>query len=260
MILILLIHENLGHKKKGINNEKTLTPRNHNDSNFKSFSLKEADSGDAVEYLLIGEFFDIELLMKNNDTEKLLNSNLYVSNTFEELRKIYNSIKNDIKKEEKLEIEVINKNTEFESNEDEEEEEEEEKEEREEETIEEEEEEEDNIYKKSQNQNIIKFNEEKEIYDAKGYSLNEKINKIIDEEQGEDNKTISNLFQKKKRYDKNNNYNNVSSPPEQKRLLFRQMKMIYGKMTKEERKELELKNDDNYKRYLEIIKNRKKKY
>ena len=120
----------------------------------------------------------------------------------------------------------------------------------------EEEEEEDNIYINNKNQNEIKYEEEKEIYDEETYSINEEINKIIVEIQCEGNNTINNLL--KKRYNKNNIIDDTSAP-KQKRLLFRQMKRIYGKMTKKEKKELELKNDENYKRYLEI-KKKKKKY
>lgn len=259
VILIHLIHENLGHKKKDINNEKSLTPRTHNDNNFKSFSLEEADSGDAIEYLLIEDTFDIELLMLNNDTEKLLDSNLYISNNFEELRKIYNGI---INKKEERKNETINKVKELENNEDIEEEEEEyiedKEENEEEENIEEEEEDENNIYINNKNQNEINYEEEKEIYEQDTFSINEEINKIIVEDQCENNNTFNNLFQKKKRYNKKNIIDNPS-PPKQKRLLFRQMKRIYGKMTKKEKKELEITNDENYKRYLEI-KKKKTKY
>ena len=61
------------------------------------------------------------------------------------------------------------------------------------------------------------------------------------------------------KYGNKNNIIDDTSAPKQKRLLFREMKRIYGKMTKKEKKELELKNDENYKRYLEI-KKKKKKY
>ena len=92
VILIHLIHENIWHKKKGINNEKSLASINL-DNNFKSFFLE-------------GDIFNMELLMLNNDTEKLLDSNLYISNNLEELRKIYNTI---INKKEERKNETINK-------------------------------------------------------------------------------------------------------------------------------------------------------
>ena len=201
-----------------------------------------------------GDIFNIELLMLNNDTEKLLDSNLYISNNLEELRKIYNTI---INKKEERKNETINKMKELENNEDIKEEDDiEDKEEKEEDIDDEEEEEEDNIYISNKNQNEIKYEEEKEIYDEETYSINEEINKIIVEIKCEGNNTINNLL--KKRYNKNNIIDDTSAP-KQKRLLFREMKRIYGKMTKKEKKELELKNDENYKRYLEI-KKKKKKY
>ena len=77
--------------------------------------MEKADSGDVLEYLLIEDIFDIELLMSNNETEKLLDSNLYISNDLEELKKIYNSI---INKKEEAKYEIINKLKELENNDD----------------------------------------------------------------------------------------------------------------------------------------------
>ena len=92
VILILFIHEKCGHQKKNTNNDKLLTPRYHEDSNFQNFGLDRADSGDAIEYLLINNFFDIDQLMNNKETEKLLDASLYYNNNFDRLRSIYNKI------------------------------------------------------------------------------------------------------------------------------------------------------------------------
>ena len=51
-------------------------------------------------------------------------------------------------------------------------------------------------------------------------------------------------------------YKKTSSPKE-KILLFRDMKILYGNMTEEEKKNL--KTDENYKRYLKFLKNTKRK-
>ena len=240
VILILLLHEICGHKKKNINNEKILTPRNHNDSNFKSFSLTKADSGDVIEYLLINNSFNIDYLMKHDDTEKLLNANLYIGNNFDELRIIYNKIIEEVENKEKNSNNEEEEELEEQGNEKEEEPEEEE---------EEKDEEKNNENIKIQNEII----EKNEIIDDKINSINEEIDKVL---LGEPND--SNIFQKKKKIVKNITINNEPSRPKRKRLMFRQMKILYGNLTEEEKKKL--KNDYNYRRYLKLLKDTKHKY
>ena len=273
VISILLIHESFGHEKKNINNDKILTPRDHNDNNFQGFSLDEGDSGDVLEYLLINASFNIGHLMKHNDTEKLLNANLYIDNNFEELRKIYKKIEDDIniKEVKNQNINQIKQIEEEEEKEEEKEEEEEEEEKEEEEEQEKEKGEEENVEKEEKDEEayileIKKYekmeiqNEEKQIKEQKDISIEEKnndineeiINSILFEE-----KIDNNLFHKKKKFGKKS-INEEPSPPKQKRLLFRDMKRIYGKMTKEEKKNL--KDDENYKRYLKLLKYKKVKY
>ena len=240
VILILLLHEICGHKKKNINNEKILTPRNHNDSNFKSFSLTKADSGDVIEYLLIKKSFNIDYLMKHDDTEKLLNANLYIGNNFDELRIIYNKIIEEVENKEKNGNIEEEEELEEQGNEKEEEPEEEE---------EEKDEEKNNENIKIQNEII----EKNEIIDDKINSINEEIDKVL---LGELND--SNIFQINKKIVKNITINNEPSRPKRKRLMFRQMKILYGNLTEEEKKKL--KNDYNYRRYLKLLKDTKHKY
>ena len=279
-VLILLLHENCGHEKKNINNEIVLTPRDHKDNNFKGFSLKQGDSGDVIEYLFINDSFNIEHLMMHDDSEKLLNFSLYTGNNFDELRKIIDKIEKYFieikKKEDEEEKELMEEKKKVEKVEDEKKvekvgdkkkeekledkkKEEKEKEEKEEEEEEEEEEKEE------------ESEEEKYVYNIKIKNIeiqdeeNEK-NKIIEQEQIANFEEINDIFekkyginisQKKKKLEKNKN-NKELQPIKKKRLLFREMKRIYGKMTEEEKKGL--KNDENYIRYLELLKNTRVKY
>ncbi len=65
-------------------------------------------------------------------------------------------------------------------------------------------------------------------------------------------------FKKKKKIVKNITINNEPSRPKRKRLMFRQMKILYGNLTEEEKKKL--KHDYNYRRYLKLLKDTKHKY
>ena len=94
--LFLLFHECLGHQKKHINNEDAITPRKHYKSDFKDFLSNDADTGDALEIMLLGKVVNIKYLMKSNNSEKLLDHQLYTGNNFIELREIYSLIERDI--------------------------------------------------------------------------------------------------------------------------------------------------------------------
>ena len=139
ILLILLIHENFGHKKKNINNAQILSPRDNYDQNFEEFTLSEGDSGDALEYLLIKDTFEIDTLMLYVDSENLLDFQLYIGKNFKNLRKIYNDIINDIN--DKNENNSLDEKEEEEEEEKEEKKEEEKKEKKEEEKVEKKEEE-----------------------------------------------------------------------------------------------------------------------
>ena len=225
-ILILLIHENFGHEKKSINNEKISSPRNHNDNNFKDFSLNEGDSGDVLEYFLIKDTFDIEHLMMNKEPEKLLNHALYIDN-LKSLRELNNMIENDInienEKQAKIgltkELRENEKKKEKEEGEEEqkkemkkEEEKKNEEEEEEEEEIEEEEEEENENKEKDKSKRGDKYNYEEIKSEIKDDNNEEKNNNIINENEIKNSEEIfkilfeeqfhNNLFQSKKKLKK----------------------------------------------------------
>ena len=269
-ILILLIHKILGHGKKDINNETILTPRYHNDNNFQILSLREKDSGAVLEYLFIKNCFKLEDLMMNDDSVKLLNFNLYIDKNFDDLRKIYKKIRGNIEEEERKEEKEEEKKEEKKEERKEEkkgekkgekEEEEEKEEEKEEEEKEKEEEEEELIYpeiiaegleiiNKEETQN--KFIEQEEIKDEENNYIYEELKRFLFKEQN-----VDNISQNKKKLEEKTKNDQVS-PPKQKRLMYRELRRIYGKITKEQEKNL--KDDENYKRYLKIRKNKRVKY
>jgi len=94
--LFLLFHECLGHQKKHINNENSLTPRKHYKSDFQDFLSNDADTGDALEIMLLGKVVNIKYLMKSENSEKLLDHQLYTGNNFIKLQEIYSLIERDI--------------------------------------------------------------------------------------------------------------------------------------------------------------------
>ena len=283
IILILLIYENYVHRKKNINNEQFLSPQDNYDKDLDGYKLYEEDSGNALEYLFIKNIFDIDNLMLYDDSENLLDFKLYIDKDFENLRKIYNKIIIEIKEkkkdnkqnedEEEEEKEEEEKKEDEKDKEDEEEEDEEEEEEdgnedkknkeeneKEEEKgenkkeIEEENSENDEVQNEEENQikNIHKKKNKKKKDDEMNVECKEDLNKIISDIQKENNP-----FNKKKKF----NLKKISteqSSPEKKRLKFREMKRIYGAMSEDEKKEL--KDDENYLRYLEILKNKRIKY
>ena len=199
-VLILMIHENFGHKKKSINNEKISSPRNNYDNNFEGFSLDEGDSADALEYLLIKDTFNIDFMMEHSDSENLLDFQLYVDKDCENLRKIYNKIVNEIELKNEKENE-------------------------------EEEKEVDNEEKKEKDKEIIKDNE----------GLNK----------------LSLNIKKKKKYN-GKAQSNLPTSHQKRKIKFRELKRMFRGLTEEEKKAL--KNDENYQRYLYILKNKKAKY
>jgi len=284
IILILLIYENCGYKKKNINNEQILSPQNNYDNNFEGYALNEGDSGDSL-YLFIKNIFDIENLMLHDDSENLLDFKLYIDKDFENLRKIYNKIIIEIKEkkkdnkqnkdeeEEEEEKEGEEKKEDQKEKEDEEEEEEEEEQEEDDKEEEEDDKEEekgengkgieeenienDEVQNEEENQikNIhIKKNKKnkKKKDDEMKVVGDEDLNKIISDIQKENNP-----FKKKKKFNLKKIRTEQSSP-EKKRLKFREMKRIYGAMSENGKKEL--KDDENYLRYLEILNNKKIKY
>ena len=67
----------------------------------------------------------------------------------------------------------------------------------------------------------------------------------------------------KKKKDENNHIKNGPSLKKQRRLKFREMKIIlniYAKMTEKEKNKLKLNKDPDYKRYLRLMKDTKHKY
>ena len=90
----------------------------------------------------------------------------------------------------------------------------------------------------------------------KDETTNENEKKLINEEM---NKVLYGTnYQKKKRFVNKKKLNKEISSPKKKRLLFRDMKILYGNMTEEEKKNL--KNDENYKRFHKLLKDTRKKY
>ena len=256
-ILILFIHENFGHIKKNINNENDLSPRNHDDNNFNEFSLTDGDSGDALEFLLINDSFNINYIMMHNSSEKLLNANLYINDNLV-LREIYNKITtemtikmkiNEIEEEKlKKEEDKVENNDNDDDIKDGEKNRQQKKKEKEKNNKKE------YICKEESEEaeNIIIQKKEIEDDDNRNF-IKEEIYKIIFKDKYDNNQP-----QKMKKHDNIKKLREKSSPPRQKRMLFRDMKRIYGRMTSEEKKKL--KNDENYKRYLKLLKNTRVKY
>ena len=105
VILFLLIHEALGHKKKNINNENIDTPRDYYRVNFKELSLDTSDSGLMLENIIFGKVFEPKYLIKNKNPQIFLNEKLYLEKNFENLHKLYSNLEsnldlNDITEEE----------------------------------------------------------------------------------------------------------------------------------------------------------------
>ena len=244
-VLILFIHENCGHKKKSINNENILTPRNNYDNNFEQFIIDagdSGDSGDAIEYLLIKNTFNIDFLMEHRDSEKLLNYLLYVDKDCENLRKIYNNIVNDIVNEIKAKNNVNENKKEGKENEEEKKEEDDkEKKDKDKEKNKKEENNEGQkgFFSEEENQNIEK-NEDKETTKA-----NEDLNQLL-------------LNIKKKKKSNESALSNFQTSHQKSRIKFRELKRMFRGLTDEDK--TALKNDENYQRYLYILKNKKGKY
>ena len=276
VILILLLHENLGHGKKHTNNEKTLTPRGYINKDFNEILLQDNDTGDALEYLLIGDTFNLINLMNHENSIKLLNANLYVDKDFTELRNIYFSIEKDIEENNKN-----NKENEDKKEEDVKKGEKEEKGEKKENedkyksdsecNYEEEEEEEDDDENEFKQQIGFNFKtKEKQKKEKKGKAGKNKIkfeknqNIIIDEINNDyiklkygniavDDESKKKI--KKKKFEEEIKY---SFSPKKKNLQFRYLKKMFGKMTEEQKEKM--KDDENYKRYLKLLNTKGKKY
>lgn len=108
VILFLIIHEALGHKKKNINNENIDTPREYYGTNFEELSLETSDSGLMLENIIFGKVFEPKYLINNKNPQILLNEKLYLEKNFENLHKLYSELENnldlnDITEEEKEE-------------------------------------------------------------------------------------------------------------------------------------------------------------
>ena len=97
VILFLLIHESLGHKKKNINNEDTDTPREYYGINFEELILNTSDSGLILENIIFGKVFEPKYLMKNKDAQLFLNEKLYLEKNFESLHKLYSKLEDNVK-------------------------------------------------------------------------------------------------------------------------------------------------------------------
>ena len=95
VILFLLFHECLGHQKKHINNENSMTPRKHYKSDYKDFDSNDNDTGVALEMMLLGKVFNVKYLMNSKNSEKLLDPQLYIGKDFSKLQEIYSLIEKD---------------------------------------------------------------------------------------------------------------------------------------------------------------------
>ena len=95
VILFLLIHEYLGHQKKHINNENSLTQRKNYKNEFRDFSYDKIDNGSALELIIIGKIVNIKHLMKSQYSKELLDPNIYIGKDFNKLRDIYSLIEKD---------------------------------------------------------------------------------------------------------------------------------------------------------------------
>lgn len=114
-VLFLLFHECLGHQKKNINNENAITPRKHHKNDFKEFICEGIDTGTALEMILLEKKMNISYLMKSNNSEKLLDPNLYTGKDFSKLQSIYLSIENDIINKKNNNIEIDERNNKIKS-------------------------------------------------------------------------------------------------------------------------------------------------
>ena len=96
VILFLIIHEALGHKKKNINNENIDTPREYYGTNFEELSLETSDSGLMLENIIFGKVFEPKYLINNKNPQILLNEKLYLEKNFENLHKLYSELENNL--------------------------------------------------------------------------------------------------------------------------------------------------------------------
>ena len=105
VVLFLLIHESLGHKKKNINNENIDTPREYYGSNFEELSLDSSDTGLVLEKIIFGKAFEPKYLMENKNPQIFLNENLYLEKNFEKLHILYSELEKTLNLDDNIEKE-----------------------------------------------------------------------------------------------------------------------------------------------------------
>ena len=107
-VLLVLFHELGGHLKTHINNESDSPRRIYlNDLNVKTINLKKNDSGFLLEYLFVKGSIEVKNFVNSDNSEQLLNKNIYIGSDFIELNKILNTIKNSVSKTPEPNVDLI---------------------------------------------------------------------------------------------------------------------------------------------------------
>ena len=103
VIFLLLLYENLGHKKKNINNEDIDSSKAYYGTDFEELSLNNSDTCIILEKILFGKPFNPKYLIKNNNPFILLDENLYLGKNFDNLKNIYSEIEKKFNYKSKIE-------------------------------------------------------------------------------------------------------------------------------------------------------------